>query len=198
MAAPSRTGGLTAVAAQSVAGLAVVKSADIDLSVKIGAMFYAWFGRGSASAGGAGANTRIDVSPKTSGDDSWTQWGGTFTSAFAACEAEAVNGTCAAGQPVVPVALTANLTVGDLICIVNATPSLSEWGRIKAISANVSVTLEDNLTNAQTGSTLYDAAEFYSPVWVSGVMRARVVYDAANFTQTSLIKVLYDTEDTFA
>lgn len=198
MAAPSRTGGLTALAAQSVAASTVVKSSDIDLSTKIGAMFYVWFGRGSANAAGAGVNVRIDTSPKTSGDDSWTQWGGSFTSAFAACEGEAVSGTVNAGTNVVTVASTANLTVGDLVCIVNSTPSLSEWGRIKAISANVSITLEDNLTNAQTGSTVYDAAEFYSNVWVSGVMRARVVDDGANFTQTHIIKVLYSTEDSFA
>ena len=198
MGAPTRTGGLTALAAQSVSANTVVKSSDIDLSGKIGAMFYGWFGRGSASAGGAGANTRIDVSPKTSGDDSWSPWGGTFTSAFAACESEAVSGTVSAGTNVVTVASTTNLAAGDLICIVNSTPANSEWHRIKSVVVNTSITLEDNLTNAQTGSTIYDAAEFYAPVWVSGVMRARVVYDAASFTQTSLIKVLYDTEDTFA
>lgn len=196
MAGPSRTGGQTALAAQSVSANTVVKSSAIDLSGKIGAMFHLWFGRGSASAGGAGANIRIDTSPATSGDDSWSP-AVVLTSAFAACEGEAVNGTCNSGQAVVPVASTANLTVGDLICIVNGTPANSEWGRIKAISANTSVTLEDNLTNAQTGATLYDAAEYYAPIWIAGVMRARVVADMANFTQVSLVKALYSLEDSF-
>lgn len=197
MAAPSRTGGLTALATQSVSANSVVKSSDIDLSGKIGALFHIWWGRGSASAGGAPVNIRIDTSPKTSGDDTWSPFV-SIPTAYAACESEAVSGTVNSGTNVITVASTTNLTAGDLVCIVNGTVANSEWGRVKSISTNTSITIEDNLTNAQTGATIYDSAEYYTPIWVSGCMRARVVVDAANFTQASVVRALYDTEDSFA
>lgn len=92
---------------------------------------------------------------------------------------EAVNGTCASGQAVVPLVATAGFVAGDLVFIKNSTLADSEWGYVKSISANTSITLADNLANAQTGSTVYDLASFRTlEIPALGYKRARVIYTA--------------------
>ena len=167
----------------SVAASSVGISSELDISTCLGGNLSLRFGRRSATAAGAGVNFRCDYSPETTGNSSWVSFP-LFVSAFAACEAEAVSGTVGSGTNVITVASTTNLVAGDLIFIDNGTITLSEWGRIKSISANVSVTIEDNLTNAQTGATLYDAAEIYTPALIlSGYKRLRIVADGSLFTQ---------------
>ena len=186
------------LALQSVAASAVAVGAAVDVSAKLGGLVYVRFGRRSATAAGAGANIRIEASYTASGDNSWFPFA-MFTSAFAACEAEAVSGTVAAGTAVITVAATANLTAGDVIFIDNGTIANSEWARVKSISANTSVTVEDVLVNAATGATLYDAAEIYAPVAIpEGAIRIRAVDDGSLFTQAHAIQVLYTTIDGIA
>lgn len=181
---------------QSVAASSVAISSAFDLSTKMGGMVQVRFGRRAATAAGAGANIRIEVSRATSGDNTWFPLA-VFTSAFAAVEGEAISVSSASGQKVVSVASTTNLVAGDIIFIDNTTIGNSEWGRIKSISANASVTLEDDLVNTQgTSSTLYDAAEIYSPVSIpEAVMRIRAVADGALFTQAFAVEVSLMTID---
>lgn len=174
---------------QSVAASSVAISSPFDMSSKLGGMVSVRFGRRAVSAASAGANIRIEASHATSGDNSWYPLA-IFTSAFAAVEGEALTGTVNAGQKVLTLASTTNLVAGDVIFIDNTTIANSEWGRIKSISANTSVTLEDDLVNAQTSSTIYDAAEIYSPVSIpEGVMRIRAVDDGSLFTYAHAINV---------
>jgi hypothetical protein len=196
---PTKTASVSVVALQSVAASTVLKSSEVDVSTKHEATFYVRFGRRAVTAAGAGANIRIESSAETSGDGKWNP-DTIITTNFAAVEGEAVNGTCASGQAVVPVASTTNLTAGDVIFIDNPTIGNSEWGRIKSISANVSVTLEDNLINAQTGSTLYDAAEIYPPITIplQSRVRLRVVDDGSLFTQAHAIEIDMVTLDSYA
>ena len=190
MATSSKSVG-TLFALASTAASSVAISSALDVSTAMGGLVYCRFGRRAVTAAGAGVNIRLEASHATSGDNSWFPFA-QYVSAFAACEGEAVNGTCAAGQNVVPVASTTNLVVGDLIYIDNTTIGNSEWGRIKSISANVSVTLEDNLVNAQTGSTLYDLAEIYTPAAIpEGAVRIRLVADGSRFTQAFAIEARY-------
>lgn len=189
----AKTADLDLISLQDIAANTVVVGSGVDLSGKEMGMVYARFGRRSASAAGAGVNIRIEASHKGSGDNSWYPLA-TFTSAFAACEGEAVSGTVNAGTNVVTVASTANLAAGDLVFISNGTPANSEWGRVKSIVTNTSITLEDNLVNAQTGSTLYDSAEIYAPVPIpKNVYRMRAVIDGASFTQAFSAQVKYST-----
>ena len=158
-------------------------------------MVHARFGRRAVTAAGAGANIRIEVSRATTGNNTWFPLA-TFTSDFALAEGEAVSGTVAAGATVITVVSTTNLVAGDIIFIDNGTIANSEWARIKSIVANVSVTIEDALVNAQTGSTLYDLAEIYSPVSIpEGVMRIRAVDDGSLFTQAHAVEVSLMTID---
>lgn len=198
MATYGKTASGTLLALQSVAASSVVVSSAVDVSTKMGGLAYVRFGRRSATAAGAGANIRLEASFATSGDNTWFPFA-VFTTAFAACESEAVSGTVSSGTNVITVASTTNLTAGDIIFIDNGTIANSEWGRIKSIVANTSVTIEDNLVNAQTSSTLYDAAEIYGPVAIpEGAVRIRAVDDGSLFTQAHAIEVRYTTLDGIA
>jgi len=197
MATFSKTLG-TLLALQSVSASSVVVGTPLDVSTKMGGLVYLRFGRRAATAAGAGCNIRLEASHSASGDNSWYPFS-IFTTAFAAAEAEAVSGTVAAGATAITVASTTNLTAGDLIFIDNGTIANSEWARIKAISANVSVTVEDALVNAATGCTLYDSAEIYAPVAIpEGALRIRCVVDASLFTQACAVEARYSTIDGIA
>lgn len=175
----------------STAASSVAISSALDVSTAMGGLVYPRFGRRSATAAGAGVNIRLEASHATSGDNSWYPFA-QYVTAFAACEGEAVSGTVSAGTNVITVASTTNLTVGDLIFIDNGTIANSEWGRIKSIVANTSVTIEDNLVNAQTGATIYDAAEIYTPAEIpAGAVRIRAVADGSLFTQAFAFEARY-------
>lgn len=186
------------LALQSVAASSVVVGTAVDVSGKLGGLVYVRFGRRSATAAGAGANIRIEVSYTSSGDNSWFPFA-VFTSAFAACESEAVTGTVAAGATTITCASTTNLAAGDIIFIDNGTIGNSEWARIKSIVTNTSVTVEDALVNAATSCTMYDSAEIYAPVAIpEGAIRIRAVDDGSLFTQAHAIQVVYTTIDSIA
>ena len=190
MATFSKSAG-TLFALASTAASSVAISSAVDVSTAMGGLVYVRFGRRAATAAGAGVNIRLEASHATSGDNSWYTFAGYVTSS-AACEAEAVSGTVAAGTNVITVASTTNLVAGDIIYIDNGTIANSEWGRIKSIVANTSVTIEDNLVNAQTGATLYDLAEIYTPAAIpEGAVRIRLVADGSLFTQAFAMEARY-------
>ena len=181
----------TLFALASTAASSVALSSALDVSTAMGGLVYVRFGRRSATAAGAGVNIRLEASHAASGDNSWYPFA-QYVTAFAACEAEALTGTVAAAQAALTLASTTNLTAGDLIFIDNGTIANSEWGRIKSIVANTSVTIEDNLVNAQTGATIYDAAEIYTPAEIpAGAMRIRLVADGSLFTQAFALEARY-------
>lgn len=197
MASFSKTlGTLYALATTSASSVSL--GTALDVSTKMGGLVYVRFGRESATAAGAGCNIRLEASHSASADNSWYPFA-VFTTAFAACEAEAVSGTVAAGATAITVASTTNLTAGDVIFILNGTIGNSEWARIKTISGGVSVTVEDALVNAATSCTIYDAAEIYAPVAIpEGASRIRCVVDASLFTQACAVEARYSTIDGIA
>jgi len=180
---------------QDVAASTVVLGTVQITSTTLGGIIGVRFGRRSATASTASANIRLEFSKSSSGDNTWFPFA-QFATNFAACEAEAVSGTVAAGQKVITVASTTNLTAGDIIFISNGTAANSEFARIKSIVANTSVTVEDDLVNAATGCTIYDSAEIYSGVEVpAGAVRIRAVFDGSLFTQACAINVSLTTID---
>lgn len=188
MATISKTSDTSVLSLQSVAASSVVISSVLDVATKLAAMICIHFGRRAATAAGAGVNIRIEASSKASGNGHWYPLA-VFTTDFQACESEAVSGTEAAGQDTISVASTTNLAAGDIVFFDNSTIGNSEWGRIKSIVANTSVTLEDAITNAQTGSTIYDRAEmFVAQLDLTAVKRLRVVVDGSLFTQAFAIE----------
>ena len=195
MARLKKTNGQTLFALASTAASSVSLGTAVDVSTALGGLVYVRFGRRSATAAGAGVNIRLEASHSASADNSWFPFA-TFTTAFAACEAEAVTGTVAAGATTITCASTTNLAAGDVIFIDNGTIGNSEWARIKSIVAATSVTVEDALVNAATSCTMYDSAEIYAPVAIpEGAMRIRCVVDGSLFTQAFAVQALYSTID---
>ena len=200
MAAPSKTANTSLLSLQSIATATATISSAVDVSTKIGAFVGIHFGRRSVTALTGGAIFRLEGSYKTSGDGHWFVIV-SYPTGVATAETEAVTGTVSAGTNVITVASTANLTAGDIIYIDNGTIANSEWGRIKSIVANTSVTIEDNLVNAQTSSTIYDQAEIISwTVDLTTIQRIRLVVDT--YTGPTGVNVAVEasmsTWDTFA
>ncbi|HMJ84034.1 MAG TPA: hypothetical protein VK504_12735 [Vicinamibacterales bacterium] len=180
---------------QSVASNTVVVGSAVDVSTKFTAFIGVHFGRRTASALTTGGKIRIEGSMKSSGDGHWFVLA-EFQSAIAAAESEAVSGTVNAGTNVITVASTTNLTAGDLVFIDNGTIANSEWGRVKSISSNVSITIEDNLVNAQTGATIYDNAELFTAyIDLAAVTRIRAVADFSGTGQACAIEIIMVTAD---
>jgi hypothetical protein len=198
MAALTKTQGTSLLSLQSVAASSVAVSSAVDVSTKFAATVFIHFGRRSASSAGAPAVLRVEASAKSSGEGHWYPVCSLYTD-YAAVESEAVSGTVNASQNVITVASTTNLAAGDIIYIDNGTIANSEWGRIKSIVANTSVTIEDNLVNAQTGATLYDGAQmFVVQLDLSAIGRIRLVDDGSSFTQAHAVEAHIVTSDSLS
>lgn len=195
MATITKTVGTSLLSLQSVASNTVVISSAQDVSTKLAATVFIHFGRRATTALTAGMTFRVEASSQSSGDGHWYPVA-SFLTAIAASESEAVSGTVSSGTNVITVASTTNLTVGDLIYIDNGTIGNSEWGRIKAVSTNTSVTIEDNLVNAQTGATIYDRAEmFVAQIDLTAISRIRLVADGSNTGQAVAVEAHMITAD---
>jgi len=123
------------------------------------------FGRRAATALTAAIDFRIETSPDSSGN-TWTPVTTLSTQLGASVADQIVNGTVAAGATVITLADTTGFVAGDNIFCENTDPTLSEWARIKSVSGGVSVTIEEALINAQTGSTIFDQAEIYNEIGI--------------------------------
>jgi len=195
MATITKTQGTSLLALQSLASNSVAVGSAADVSTKLAATVFIHFGRRAATALTEGVEFRIEASAKSSLDGYWWPLA-TFKTAIATSETEAVSGTVSAGTNVITVASTTNLVAGDIIYIDNGTIGNSEWGRIKSIVTNTSVTIEDNLLNAQTGATIYDQAEmFVAQIDLTAVGRIRVVADGRNTGQAVAVEALMVTGD---
>jgi hypothetical protein len=195
MATITKTQGTSLLSLQSLASNSVVISSAQDVSTKLAATVFIHFGRRAATALTEGVEFRIEASAKSSGDGFWWPLAA-FKTAIAAAESEAVSGTVSAGTNVITVAATSGLVAGDLVYIDNGTIGNSEWGRVKSISTNTSITIEDNLLNAQTGATIYDQAEYFAAqIDLTAVGRIRVVADGRNTGQAVAVEALMVTGD---
>jgi hypothetical protein len=188
MATITKTAATSLLSLQSVASNSVVISSAQDVSTKLAATVFIHFGRRAATALTEGMEFRVEASSKASGDGHWYPLA-VFKTQVTAAESEAVSGTVNSGTNVITVASTTNLAVGDIIFIDNGTIGNSEWGRIKAVSTNTSVTTEDNLVNAQTGAMIYDQAEmFVAQLDLTAVSRIRLVANGANTGQAVAVE----------
>jgi hypothetical protein len=169
---------------QSLASNSVVASSVLDVSTKLSASVYLHFGRRAATALTTGLTYRVEGSAHATAHGHWFPLA-QFITNIAAVGDEAVSGTCAAAQAVVAMASTTGFTVGDVVYIDNTTIANSEWGRIKTVTSNTSITLEDNLVNAQTGATVYAGAQIFTAanLDLSGVKRLRVVANGSGTGQ---------------
>ena len=176
-------------ACTSVAASTIVSGSPIDVSGYAGGLCFVRFGRGSATAAGAAALLNIQASLTAAGSD-WITLSESVTT-FAACTSIGVNGSCASGQPTIPMTSTTGFSVGGDIFVENTTAANSEFGKVISISANTSVTIDRDLLNSQTNSTVRTSADIFRPIrWPEGVMRLRFQHDNSVFTQASFAQVL--------
>lgn len=183
-------------APQSLASNTVYVSSEIDVATKLACFLAIKFGRRATTALTEGVEFRVEASGKASGDGDWhTIY--SYKTAVATAESEAVSGTVSSGTNVITVASTTNLARADIVYIDNSTIGNSEWGRVKSIVAATSITIEDNLVNAQTGSTIYDQAEILPAIFVdcTAFKRLRVVVDGSNTGQAVAFEINYVTAD---
>lgn len=196
MATPTKTVATSILTLQQIASNSVLLSAVQSVTSKFAAQFGVHLGRDDT--GGtltAGVAFRIEGSMKSSGDDQWFPLA-EYTSGTATPASEAVSGTEAAGATLIEVASTTGLELGDIILFKNSTIANSEFSRIKALVANTSITIIDGLTNAQTGSTIYDQGEFWTPVIdLLNMTRIRLVADASNTGRSVVVEAYMNTCD---
>lgn len=167
---------------------------------QFGGRVFIWFGRRAATAAGAGVKIRVEFSSQASGDGFWIN-GPVFETDFAAATAQAATGTNSAGQALIQMAATAGFVAGGKVYVDNTTLGNSEWGRIKSVNPNVSITLEDNLLFAQNAgsATVYTLAEMYTAqLDLTPDSRVRVVVDGTAFTQGFAIRARLTTGDSIA
>ena len=129
----------------------------------------------------AHTGTKIDVqiSSATSGDEDWTTLTA-FIGPTGTPNSEAVSGTESAGATVIECASTTGTYDDDetrFIYFKNSTIANSELGYLVSHVANTSVTIQDGITNAQTGSTMWDIAKRYVVQIPLSAVRVRVIYD---------------------
>lgn len=200
MATYSKTQGTSLLSLQSVSSGSVVISSAVDVSSVIAASVFIHFGRRATTALTVGCIFRIEASSKSSGDGHWYPMF-IYTSDISGAESEAATGTNNSGQAVITVASTTNLSVGDIVYIDNTTIGNSEWGRIKAVSTNTSITLEDNLAHAQSSgaATIYDQAQIFRPVDLNlrAIGRIRLVVDNTGTGQAIAVEADMVTADSF-
>ncbi len=199
MAAPAKTAGTALLAMQTLAAASKLVGSAVDISTKLAATVHIRCGRAQEAALTVGAKFRVEMSEAEAGDGYWVPVT-TFQTAIAAASSEALTGTEAIGATVLEVASTTGLAAGDTILLLNTTAANSEFARIISIVTNTSIAVEEAIIKAQTGSTVYDQAEWFSPVAVpETAKRVRVVVDnLGNATQAVSFDAYLCTVDTFA
>jgi hypothetical protein len=197
MASITKTQGTSLITLQQVASNTVVVSAAQDVSTKLAATVYIHLGRDDTAGNLVSpVEFRLEGSAKSSGNDQW------FPLAISRSninlpESEAVTATVSSGQKVITMSSTTNFGVGQYIFVKNSTLGNSEFCRIKAVSTNSSVTVIDDLTNAQTGSTVFNRAELFTmQVDLTAVGRIRLVSDCSGTGRTTIVEAIMTTGDT--
>jgi len=198
MAAPTKTAGTVLLAMQTLAAASKLVGAAVDVSTKLAATVHIRCGRNQEAALTVGAKFRVEMSEFEAGDGGWVPVT-TFQTAIAAASSEILTAAEAPGQTTLELASTTGLAAGDTILILNTNALNSEFARIIAIANNASITVEEGIINTQTGSTVYDQAEWFSPVMIpETAKRVRVVVDnLGNATQAVTFDAYLCTVDTF-
>ena len=121
-----------------------------------------------------GTQIRIEASQAASGNDTWVPVS-EFLSTADGVNSHAVDGTEAIGQTVIEESTTTGLARNQYVFFKNGTVGNSEWARVVSTVTSTSFTIQDGLTNAQTGATWYNMAERFVANVPAAFLRLRVV-----------------------
>ena len=204
MASLSKTQGTSLISLQTLASAAVILGAAQDVTTKLAATVFIHVGRVIATALTNGVKIRIEASAKGSLDGFWFSLAEFVTAVTASTTTATLTTGTTAGGIVLPMTATAGIVIGDLVYIREAgAETNSEFGRVKLVTANTSVTIEDGtLFNHTVTSTLvWSKAEFFAAqIDLTAIGRIRVVADAAYAVsgQTVVVEAFMVTGDSIA
>ena len=180
MATPSKTADVffqwSGVPILEAAANTLTISTEIDVSTIFVAQLYIDFAPTSTTVITVGPQLSIQSTPFSTGSNGWRPIISTYTMSITTPNSHAVDGTEAAASTVIEETTTTGLANGTVVFFKNATLQNSEWRGVWAVSAGVSFTLVDGLTNAQTGSTWFNTGQNFQPIVdLSGIKRIRAV-----------------------
>jgi hypothetical protein len=201
MANITKTDAQSLLSLQSVASAAVIIGSALDVSTALAATIMVHFGRRADTALSASCFIRLEANFKASGDGFWVPLC-VFQSQIAAVTHQAASGTVAASQAVVAMTTTTGMSAdplssqGHMVYIDNGTIANSEFHRVKLVTASTSITLEENLNNAQTSSNVFPGAEMYlAQVDLTAIKHLRIVVNNSQTGQAVAVEAFAITGD---
>ena len=204
MASLIKTQGTSLLSLQTIASATVVLGSAADVSTKLSATVFVHTGRTATTALTNGLKIRIEGSAKSSLNGFWFALA-EFSTAIAASTTTATLTTgTTAGDIILPMTTTAGIVIGDKVYIREAgAETNSEFGRVKLVTANTSVTIEDGtlFNHTITTTLVWSQAEFFTAqLDLSSIGRIRVVADAASAVtgQTCVVESFMVTGDSIA
>src|SRR6266478_1194699 len=197
----TKTVGTSLLTLQTVSSNTVLIGSGVSVSTKLAATVFIHFGRESNTALTEGVFFRVEGRATTASTGQWYPLA-TAQSLIAAVTSQAVNGTCNASQGVIAMTATAGMsadptsTQGQIVFVMDSTLGNSEFQRVKTVTTNTSITLEENLQNACTGGTVFPAAEMYVfQLDLTAIDQIRVVVNANNTGQAVAVEAFMVTGD---
>jgi hypothetical protein len=200
MAVPSKTGDQVALPWTNVATANVSIGNVIDISDLFAIAVFAQIGRnpGSGAFTTGWPNIRVEVSPKSSGNDLWYPLYLFSPVVGSSLGNTTLNGAIAAGAPSALLASATNFAAGDLVFLGHTSDTTKyELVRVKSVSGNTINFWEPCTYAHDSGAVVTDQAEEYaSPILdVSALMRMRVVVDNVGSGQTIAVQSQYSQLD---
>ena len=182
-ATPNKTGGSTLLSLQTCASGAVVIGSAIDISGKLEVSGTIHVGRTITTALSNPARIRLEVSPATSGNDTWSSIAEFLSSTIASTTTATLTTGTAAAATTLPMTATAAILIGDIVYIQEAGGQTdSEFRRVITINTNTSIVVEEGCTYAHTITTtkVWSKADKWNfKILVGSNMRMRMVVDCA-------------------
>lgn len=203
MATALKTIGTSLLSLQTLASGAVVISSVLDVSTKLSGSVFIHHGRTIATALTNGVKYRVEASAKSSLDGYWFSLAEFVSNLTVSTTTATLTTGTAAGATVLPMTATGGIVIGDKVYIREAGGETnSEFGRVKAVSANTSITIEDGtlFNHTITTTKVWSQAEFFvAQLDLTSIGRIRVVADAAYAVsgQTTVVEAWMNTWDSY-
>lgn len=167
-------------ACQEIAQNVIVEGIIASVSDLYGAALTISWALSNATAH-TGTKIRIEQSPRASGDEAWGLLQELIVGVGTTNLEVITNNPAAVAETVITCASTTGYSVGSTIFLEDvSTFANSEWGEIKAMSANTSVTLVDGITRQHAVNSILNSVAGVTPpipIPVEEVQRVRVLYD---------------------
>ena len=164
-------GGLNIV---EVSANGISKSDEVNVATIFIAQLFLDFAPTGVGAITVAPEVYIQCTPFATGNEGWRPVIAPFVAGITTPNSSAVDGTEGIGETLIEETVTTGLSNGSMVFFKNASLQNSEWNFVQSVSANVSFTIFDGLTRAQTGSTWFNQAQYYRPIMdLSGCKRLR-------------------------